>query len=58
MSVLRLMCNVTRLGRIRNKHIRGIYNVTNIAGSMRQNILKWFGHDERKNNDHIVKKID
>lgn len=48
------MHSVTRLDRIRNKYIRGSLGVTNIAGKVRENKLKWFGHVERRNVDDIV----
>lgn len=49
------MCGVTGMNRTRNEYIRRSFYVTNIAGQMRENKLRWLGHVERRNN--IVKKI-
>lgn len=47
-----------RLNRIRNEFIRGNLGVMNLVRRIRKNVLRWFGHSERENNEDIVKKID
>lgn len=57
MRMLRRMCGGTKMDKINNEYIKGSLGVMNIAGKMRANRLKQFGHDENKNNDDIVKNI-
>lgn len=42
------MCGVTTMHKMRNEYIREIFGVINIAVKMRENILKQFGHAEKK----------
>lgn len=49
------MCDVTRMDRIMNECIRKSLCVTNIVGKIRENILRWFEHVERRNSEDIVK---
>lgn len=52
------MSSVTKwLDKIRNKCICGNLGITNIAGKTRENLLRWFGHIKRKNDDEIFNKI-
>lgn len=41
----------------RNEYIKKSLGVTNMTGKISENILRWFGYVERKNNDEILKKI-
>lgn len=50
------MCGVTWMDRNSKEYIR--VSVENIAGKMKKNRLRWFGHIKRRNNNNIVKKID
>lgn len=45
------MCNVTQLDKIRNEYIRGSFGVTNVAGKMKEDKLRWFGHVGEVDND-------
>lgn len=56
--MLRRTCGVSMLDKIRNEYMRGNLGVTDIAGNMRENRLRWLGHAERRNNVDILKKID
>ena len=52
------MCGVTRRVRIRNKEIRRTTGVgLELAGRADQSRLRWFGHIERTEDGHLVKKI-
>lgn len=44
------MCGVTWLDRNRSKYIKARLGVTNLVGKMRDNILRWFGNVEKRNN--------
>lgn len=55
MSMPKWKYDVTRLYRIRNEHIKGSLQVTNITGKIRENRLRSFVDMLRKvNNDQIV----
>lgn len=57
MRKFKLMCVVARLDRFRKEYIRRNLDVAVIAGKIRENWLRWYGHVERKKNDKIVKKL-
>lgn len=46
---------MTRFDGTIKKHIRSKLEVTDAARKMRDNRLKWFGRDESRNNNNIVK---
>lgn len=48
---------MTMLYRLRKEHIKGSFDVMNIAGKMTKTILRWFRCVERRNNEDIVNKI-
>lgn len=56
--MLRRLCGVTRLGRIRNGYARGSLRVTNVTvGKIRKNRFRRFGHVKKKNNDEMGYKM-
>ncbi|XP_046971133.1 uncharacterized protein LOC124538205, partial [Vanessa cardui] len=56
MRMLRGMCGVTRMDRVRNEYIRGSLKVTPIAEKLCGRRLSWYGHVLRRNEEHIVRK--
>ena len=44
MRMLRWMCGVTKLDRIRNERIRGTTKAGEISKKQRESSLKWYGH--------------
>jgi hypothetical protein len=52
MRMLRWMCGVTRMDRIRNEYIRGSLKV--VTKKMRRNGLAWYGHVMRRDESHIT----
>ena len=51
MKILRWMCGVTKLDKIRNERIRGTIKVGGITKKVQERRLKWYGHyDEKRGN--------
>ena len=58
MRCLRSMCGVTRLDRVRNEEVRRRTGVVKgLAERAEQGLLRWFGHVERMDEEHLVKRI-
>ncbi|KAI5746928.1 hypothetical protein M8J77_009151 [Diaphorina citri] len=57
MRMLRWMCGVTRMDRIRNTRIRGTVKVTEISRKIQERRLQWFGHVERRDQEHVGKRL-
>jgi hypothetical protein len=55
--MLRWMCGVTRMNRIRNEYIRGSLKVAPVTEKMRSNRLAWYGHVMRRDQIHITKRV-
>ncbi|XP_028031089.1 uncharacterized protein LOC114243697 [Bombyx mandarina] len=53
MKMLRWMCGVTRLDKIRNEYVRGRLGVRDIADKMQESRLRWYGHVKRKPPDYV-----
>ena len=56
MRMLRWMCGVTRKDKIRNEHIRGTTKVVHESRKITERRLKWYGHDMRMEEDHVVRR--
>ena len=48
MRMLRWMCGVTKLDKIRNERIRGTKKVGEITKKVHERRLKWYGHVMRR----------
>ncbi|WP_435316529.1 reverse transcriptase domain-containing protein, partial [Klebsiella pneumoniae] len=58
MRCLRDMMGVTRMDRVRNDVIRQRTGVeTQLATRVDRNVLRWFGHVERMDNDTLLKRV-
>ncbi|XP_013178320.1 PREDICTED: uncharacterized protein LOC106125595 [Papilio xuthus] len=53
MKILRWMCGVSRLDKIRNEFVRGSLGVRDIADKMQESRLRWYGHVRRRPPDYI-----
>ena len=53
MKMLRWMCGVTRLDRVRNEHIRGSLGVRDIADKIEEARLRWLGHVLRRPQGYV-----
>ena len=56
MRMLRWMCGVTRLGKIRNERIRGTTKVGEITKKIQERRLKWYGHVMRREEHYVGRK--
>ena len=55
---LRSMTGVSRLDRIRNEVVRARTGVRReLATRIDMNVLRWFGHVERMDNERLLKKV-
>ena len=58
MRCLRSMCGVSRLDRLRNDVVRRMTGVRKeLAVRVDRNVLRWFGHVERMDDDRLLKKV-
>uniref|UniRef100_A0A7N6BLF9 Cell adhesion molecule L1-like b n=1 Tax=Anabas testudineus TaxID=64144 RepID=A0A7N6BLF9_ANATE len=55
--MLRFSLGVTRLDRIRNKHIRGTAHVACVSNKVREARLRWFGHVQRRHSECIGRRM-
>lgn len=53
MKMLRWMCGVTRLDKIRNEYVRGSLGVRDIADKLQESRLRWYGHVKRRPPDYV-----
>ena len=56
MRMLRWMCGVTNLERIRNKRIRGTSKVEEISKKVQERRLKWYGHVKRREEHYVGRR--
>jgi predicted 2-oxoglutarate/Fe(II)-dependent dioxygenase YbiX len=57
MRMLRWMCGLTRMDRIRIEYIRGSLKVAPVTEKMRSNRFAWYEHVIRKDESHITKRM-
>ena len=58
MRCLRSMCGVSRLDRLRNEEVRERTGVREeLADGVDKNVLRWFGHVERMDDERLLKKV-
>jgi hypothetical protein len=57
MPMLRWMCGVTRMDRIRNENISGSLKKAPVPEKMRSNRLAWYGHVMRNDESYITKRV-
>ena len=56
MRMLRWMCGVTKLDKIRNERIRGTTKVGETTKKVQQRRLKWYGHVTRKEEHYVGRR--
>ena len=52
------MCGKTRRDKIRNEQIHKMIEVAPIEEKMRENLLQWFGHIQRRPTNAPIRKSD
>lgn len=57
MKMLRWMCGVTRLDKIRNDRIRGTVKVTKISKKIQERRLQWYGHVKRRDAEYVGNRV-
>ena len=53
MRMLRWMCGVTKMDKIRNERIRGTRKVGEITKKVQERRLKWYGHVMRREEHYV-----
>ena len=56
MRMLRWMCGVTKLEKIRNERIRGTTKVGGITKKVQERRLKWYGHVMRREEHYVGRR--
>ena len=56
MKILRWLCGVTKLDRIRNEKIRGTAKVMEISKKINERRLRWHGHVMRMDETYVGKE--
>ena len=57
MRMLRWMCGVTRLDRIKNDYIRGTVKVAEVTKKMQERRLQWYGHVMRREEESVCRRV-
>ena len=57
MRMLRFSLGVTRVDKIRNEFVRGSAHVARFGNKVREARLRWFGHVQRREEEHIGRRM-
>ncbi|KAJ8733615.1 hypothetical protein PYW07_014166 [Mythimna separata] len=57
MRMLRWMCGVTRMDKVRYEYIRGSLRVAPVTEKFKGNRLYWYGHVKRRDEMHVTKRV-
>ena len=58
MKMLRWMCGVTRMDRVKNEHVRGSVKVSEVSRKVQEARLRWYGHLVRRNDEqHVAREV-
>ena len=57
MRMLRWMCGVTKLDKIRNERIRGTTKVGEITKAVQERRLMWYGHVMRRDEHYVGRRV-
>lgn len=56
MRMLRCMCDVSRMDKMKNEYIRESLKVAPVEEKLRSNKLTWYEHVMRRDEQNVVKK--
>ena len=57
MRMLRWMCGVTKLDKIRNERIRGTTKVGEITNNVQERRWRWYGHVMRREEHYVGRRV-
>ena len=57
LKMLRWMCGVTRLDKIRNEKIRGSTKVGEISKKVQERRMRWYRHVMRRDEEYVGKRV-
>ena len=57
MRMLRWMCGVMKLDKVRNERIRGTTKVGEIAMKVQERMLKWYAHVMRREEHYVGRRV-
>jgi hypothetical protein len=57
MRMLRWMCGVIRMDKVRNKYIRGSLKIAPVTKKLKGNYLSWYGHVMRIEENHVTGRV-
>ena len=57
MKMLRWMCGVIRMDRVKNEQVRGSVKVSEASLRVQEARLRWYGHLLRRNEQHVTREV-